>query len=541
MPTASPAHVAGATLTLAEQAQALAAYIQQRFRRFSSEDAAFVVSDVAPATGDIKELAGKLKSALKSRGFAVKHDAALNAAARIQGFPSWHEARNALVANGLVVTWWTREGKPKQVFSDWADLSAALADFCEHWLATQGGRAFQVHVGTNKLSVTVPAQEIAGDDFGRRPLAGVVSQEWTGDWAAGAVTALEHLRRRLEETGKAILDGFAVAQLCQANAPTNFLGGSAADARNSELVLREELSLGGHVEIARGDEMACWSELDLVVPPQDAPACEPDGTWSLAGRRFTWHIQTTNSLQSSVVLATVPLRPEQSSRLLRRYRKARDIFQGRLLRYEPHKDLAYFEAVPEIIGIDLDELLARMERQGLTWADYCKECGRAVEKSSALPRDFLFGLLKRLDTTDPDNVLLEPDRGSMSLVESDEMLSHLMPRIGTVRYRLHASATAQQRHLLAAAVAAFEKASIDMQLNAEEHMLGEAERLPHSNFSRRAGELRACVAETGMDLYAGVMWHLEPNDSRARDYDLPGADMWPYGISLALLLEIARD
>jgi len=541
MPTALSAPAAGATLTPAEQAQALAAFIQQRFHRFSSEDAAFVVNEVAPANWDIKELAGKLKSALKSRGFAVKHDAALNAAARIQGFPSWHDARNALVANGLLVTWWASEGKPKQVFSDWSDLGTGLAEFCDRWLATHGGRAFQVHVGPNKLSVTVPAQEIAGDDFGRRPIAGVISQGWTGDWAAGAVTALEHLRRRLEETGKAVLDGFAVAQLCQANGPTNFLGGSAADARNSELVLREELSPGGYVEIARGDEMACWSELSLVAPTEDAPTCEAAGTWSLAGRRFTWHIQTTNSVQSSVVLGTVPLRPEQSSRLLRRYRKARDIFQGRLLRYEPHKDLAYFEAVPEVIGVYLDELLARMERQGLTWADYCKECGQAVEKSSALPRDFLFGLLKRLGTVDPDNVLLEPDRGNMSLVESDEMLSHLMPRIGTVRYRLHASATAQQRHLLAAAVAAFEKASLDMQLNAEEHMLGEAERLPHSSFSRRAGELRACVAETGMNLYAGLRWHLEPNDPRTKDYDLPDADIWPYGISLALLLEIAPD
>ena len=153
MPTALPAQVAGVNLTPAEQASALAGFIQQRFRRFSSEDAAFVVNEVAPGTGDIKELAHKLKTALKTRGFSVKHDAALNAAARIQGFASWHDARNAPVSHGLVVTWWAREGKPKQVFGEWSDVGAALADFCDRWLAAHGGRAFQVHVGLNKLSV----------------------------------------------------------------------------------------------------------------------------------------------------------------------------------------------------------------------------------------------------------------------------------------------------------------------------------------------------------------------------------------------------
>ncbi len=538
MPTVASAPAAGIQRSPKEQVAALASFVQAKFPRFPAEAATDILSEVSPVAGELKPLARRLQQALAARGISIKYDSALSAAARVQGYASWHEARSHSAQQGLVVTWWQREAKPRQVFRDWAQVGTAMANFCDEWLATHGGRAFQVHVAPDRISLTIPTQEVAQDEFGRHPLAGVRSQGWSGDWLAGATGALEHLRRRLEETGKAVLDGFAVAQLCQANGPQNFPGGTAANAANSELVLRLASPDGGLLEIARGDEMACWSELDFITQTQDDAICDEDGAWLLDAKRFAWYLQTTNSLQSSFVLATVPLKPEQSRRLLRRYLNARRLFRGDLLAYEPVKQLAYLADVPATIGVNLPELLARMQAQGLSWVGYGEECGQVVEMISALPMEFLFGLFKRLGIRDASRLMLEPDRGNLTFVENDEMLAHLMPRIDCVRHRISARVSPTQAAQLKALVDAFETASHDMQVSAEEAMFAKTKRAPYASFSARTSRLRAGITAMGLALYAGVMWNLEPNDSTSETLGLPGATIWPYGVSLALFLDI---
>ena len=83
------------------------------------------------------------------------------------------------------------------------------------------------------------------------------------------------VRRRLEETEKAILDGMATLQICGRYGPEVLVKLPAVpqpvtpdDTCNSELVfLREdnELMPGDGFEIARGDEMTCWAQLELAV------------------------------------------------------------------------------------------------------------------------------------------------------------------------------------------------------------------------------------------------------------------------------------
>jgi hypothetical protein len=360
------------------------------------------------------------------------------------------------------------------------------------------------------------------------------------------VSALEHLRRRVEETGKAVLDGFAVAQLCHMNAHTNFLGGSAAQAANSELVLRQSAArVGADVEIGRGDEMTCWAELNLSTQVQDVPSLADDGAWVVKGKRFVWSVQTSAEMQSSMVLSTMPLNPEQSRKLFRRYRIAHRVFQGQLVRYDPIKDLAYLESVPEFLPIDLPELLSRMREQGLTWEAYASECGEAVEKSATLPLPFLQHLLKRLSTRDPHNLLQVPDRANLTLIENDEILGHLMPRVEHVRYQLPAWLQPGKTAQLTELIENFRVGALALQLNAENSTAAGSGREPYSAFSVLSTELRSGIRALGLVLHAGVMYHLSPNDQeqeqRAQLTAWEGAEIWPFGLSYALYLDLSEE
>jgi hypothetical protein len=263
-PLAQPTSLQGLQFTAA----ALWTFVHLKVPSFTSEAAFKVVEGLQPKPDeDPKALARRLRKALSDAGISLKHTAALDAASRILGHSSWHACNREPAVPKLNLTMMVKA--PEEQFLSWHELAPRLAEWLEAWHQVKPTKVFEVRFGPDFILICVPEPKKdsqAGETETVPALAINPIGEGNG-WLTDAPAAFEMVRRRLEETGKAILDGVATLQICGrygpdvlAKLPPMPQPVTPDDTCNSELVLlREdnELMPGDGFEIARGDEMTC--------------------------------------------------------------------------------------------------------------------------------------------------------------------------------------------------------------------------------------------------------------------------------------------
>jgi len=226
-------------------ASSLATFLRPKVPRLTFEIALEVVRELeSRSTLGPKLLAKYLRGALDRFGVKIKHTAALEAASRLLGHASWHSLnRNGPPSTLKLIT--LTEG-PEELFPGWHTLTPRLCAWCIAWQEAKGVRVFTMQWGADfaVVNAAVPKESTEGetDQF---PILSIRSVGDSKNWLHEAPTAFETLRRHLEATSRAVLDGVAVLQLCARDlmrgapvpTPSMPLSVTPSDACNSELIL----------------------------------------------------------------------------------------------------------------------------------------------------------------------------------------------------------------------------------------------------------------------------------------------------------------
>lgn len=529
------------------QAAALWTFVHLKTPRFTSAVALDVIRQLKPIIGENpKQLAKRLRSALSEQGVALKHVHALDAAARLLGHADWHAVSRAQPAATLKLSPIMAEA-PEEMFADWRRLAPRLCDWCDAWLHERRSEIFQVRFGAGYIMVCIPVPREVGPAGSKDevPLLLITPLGDSEHWLQKAPSAFETLRRHLEESGKAVLDGVAVLQLCNRYSedvlerlPAIPQPVCPTDAANSELVLlREdnELLPGSGYEIARGDEMTCWSQLELAM--KDHPSAEivlDDGAWRIGSGRYVWQLSTIHPKDFVPGLVVTVLSEVDSEKLLRRYKLVKRIFSDRLKHHEVTKRLQYLSGPSDTYRVDLHKLLLVLNKAGLNWDDLCREVDVQQEMVPELPVGFVMTVIERLKPKDPNVLFAVPSRSELVRVDDDSLLRTLLPRIDIVRYRLARDASEESRQTVREAVEEF-GTSVRMQaLTAAGQLTNPDDPLPYLIYASDGEELRLKLEAEGLVMHAGVMPHLFPTEGVVEK--MP--NMWSYAFGHSLYLDI---
>ena len=533
------------------QAAALWTFVHLKTPRFTSTVALEVIRQLKPIAGENpKQLAKRLRVALSAQGVALKHVHALDAAARLLGHADWHAVNRTQPTATLKLTPIMAEA-PEETVADWRQLAPRLCDWCDTWLHEQRSKIFEVRFGAGYIMVCIPVPREGGPAGSKDevPLLLINPLGETDHWLQEAPAAFETLRRHLEESGKAVLDGIAVLQLCNRYSkdvlerlPEIPQPVRPTDAANSELVLlREdnELLPGSGYEIARGDEMTCWSQLELAM--KDHPSAEitlDDGAWRIGAGRYVWQLSTIHPKDYVPGLVLTMLSEADSERLLRRYKLVKRIFSDRVKHHEVTKRLQYLSGPSDTYRVDLHKLLLVLNKAGVTWDDLCQEIGMQQKMVPELPVGFVMTVIERLQLKDPNVFFAVPGRSETTRVDDDSLLRTLLPRIDIVRYRLAREASEETRQIVREAVEEF-GTSIRMQaLTAAGQLTNPDDPLPYLVYAGDGEELRLKLEEEGLVMYAGVIPHLFSTEGVLEK--MPNICSYAFGHSLYLDIDFAK-
>lgn len=454
-PTAHPA----SPQDLQATAAALWTYVHLKVPRFTSEAALKVVEGLQPQPDeDPKLLAKRLRKALSDTGVALKHTAALDAASRILGRSSWHALNREPLTPKLKLTMVVKA--PEEEFSSWHELAPRLAEWLEAWHQVKPTKVFEVRFGSDFILVCVPEPKkdsIAGET-NMVPALSITPLGGTRDWLTEAPAAFEMVRRRLEETDKAILDGVATLQICGRHGPEVLARLPALpqsvtpdDTCNSELVLLredDELVPGDGFEIARGDEMTCWSQLELAV--KDEAKGQPpeisleEAAWCVGKGRYVWQMTTLHPDDYVPGQTHSMLTEAESEKLLRRYRLARRILGGKVMHHHVTKQLKYLSGPDDTYRVDLHRVFHALNDAGHDWDSFCAETGIEQEKVPEVKVGFVMTLAEHLKLKDPNKLFASPPRAKLAKAVDDTLVRALMPRVDFVRYRTPRDLTPDQ-------------------------------------------------------------------------------------------------
>lgn len=526
-----------------DKAAALWIYIHLKIPRFSSQVALEVVRRLAPHIDESpKSLAKRLRKELQTRGIAIKHAAALNAAARLLGHDSWHSVSPPAATLKLT----TFDGPAgERPIADWNELGTHLCAIAEEWLAKRESRLFQVRFGPAYMMMNAMVSKANGSEPPESwPLLVVNPTSPSEKWLDGAAPALERLRRFLEESVRSVLDGVEVLHLCETNRKLPVFTWPQAqsnDVCNSELILlRADHEWDAGYEIARGDEMTCWYQFELAIKDHKRDSIsldEEDGTWRVGNGRYVWQFSTLRPTEIVPGLTHAELGPRHSPRLFRRYQLARRIYKGGLVHHEQTKRLEYLGTAPETYLVDLHALLLAMSKLGLTWEMYCAEIGESAPMEQRLPTGFLFTLLKRLNLEDPNAVFARPTRSELAKADDDQLLRALLPRVDHVRYRLTRGVTSEIKEVVKNAIEEFATSIRLRSLQAGGDFIDRNDPLPYLVYASDGEELRLKLQEHGLVMYAGVMPHVIPTKGIIEESE----NTWPFAIGNSLFLDIDFD
>lgn len=411
------------------RAAALWTFVHLKTPRFASKDALQIVRELDPQVGeDPKSLAKRLRRALAIKGVALKHTHALDAASRLLGMASWHAGGHQSVH------------KPLQLrchfpgfdgpISSWNDAMKSFGDYCEGEISAGGMRVFQFEFGPNSVSMDIPFTQ-AQDSAGRTmPLMQVLWEPEDRKQLDLAVAAVEGLRRRLEETSRAVVDGLAAPQFCL-QAP--HAEPAFEDPLNSELVVVDVAPGSSYSEeIARGDEVKCWAELEELFERPDYTA--NGSNWVTPLHQLQWSLSTLRTSGPAPMLVTRTLTPEETGRLLRRYRNA--VRAGR--KFLPQDRVKRLESLRvETLGVDVDweRVSLEMARIHLNWQQFLETlgvCGRPTRLSTT---EFS-KLVALLDGPSPRELIRTPKRRELVRLDDDSVLRALVSRVQDVVYEV---------------------------------------------------------------------------------------------------------
>lgn len=536
-------------------------FIHAQAPRFTFDEALEVVRALRiDPHEEHKTLAKRLRIGLQARGIALKHVNALHAAAQLLGQASWHTNSEP---NTPRLRFYVFEGDSQMrqsEFASWSELAVAL----RVWADKLQGRG-QMPLGvltmaftgrSLQFSVPVPKQgEGAGPGRNEMwPLGGVTPiGEDDQDWLAEAPAALEKLRRHIEESGKAVLDGYATLYLC-ANShdrPGDFNAVTSADVANSELVLLREPDeddpRSGY-EIARGDELTCWHQLELSLR-NDTTNRKPDridvtvpqegvGAWFVNGERYVWAVETLkpNDFVPGRIHRQIGI--PDCERLLRRYKLAKRIHNGGFRHHDMTKRVDYLSGPPETWRVDLHRVLHILDKAELTWDDYIEKFGaQRLPMERTLPVGFVMQMLEDLQVEDPNKVFARPTLAEMAQVTDDKLLCSLLPRVDAVRYSKPKDLDADSAEAVHKAVDEFASGLHLHKMVAAGAMPMETE-LPYLVYANDALELRMSVEALDLQMYVAVSPHLI--STKGLVPEVPGVKSWPWAFGHALIVRFER-
>lgn len=529
------------------QAAALWTYVHLKVPRFTSERALDVVRNltIRPDEDDTKTLATRLQREMTRQGVAMKRAYAIEAAARLLGHESWHTANRASRPRTLALELMGATGK--QEFKSWQDLAPVVLDYAKEWLrqARPKWPVFRLDHVPGLLTIWAPAaQPVRPHDA--MPLMTVRPLGSGENWLEGSPAAFETVRRGLEETGLAVLDGFTVLQLCgrysadeRARLPSIPRPLDTRDTCDSELVLMQgdnDVFPGDGFEIARGDELNCWYQLDLAMRDKDAKeiAVGESGVWRIGSLRFYWQMNTVQPTKFAPMLTTTLLDTRASEKLFRRYKLAKRTFSGALKHPDTPKRLTYLAGPGSTFHVDQHRILVALERAGLTWESFCEAEGIAQPRASEVQVGFVMQLVERLKPENPNHFFTRPNRSEMARADDDSVLRTLAPRTDHVTYRLTRNADAELKEAVRKAVEEFSSSQYVRRLT-EAGALQHADPLPYLVYASDGQELLASLNALGLVLYVGVMPWLMPIDRE--QLQLP-ENSWSYAMGHQLYLDI---
>ncbi|MCE9659936.1 MAG: hypothetical protein K8R60_15350 [Burkholderiales bacterium] len=550
---AAPKHI---HLTAEAQALALWTYVQVKAPRFTFDTALDLVKQLRLRQGeDPKSLATRLRKALQDKGIGFKRTHALHAASRLAGYDSWHTNEDARAAR-LRFSTLDADKLGEKEFSSWSELAMELREWSSRLLARGqlplGVLALNFSGRVLNLSTPVPAAKDEPQQSNQSWPLGVVSSVIDDPlWLEEAPGALEKLRRHLEEDGRAVLDGYAVLRLCtnSGDAPDTHQAVTASDVVNSELVLvredNEDDPRSGY-EIARGDELTCWHQLELSLrdfATNEMPEVhvtvpeEGTGAWIVNGIRYVWFVETLQPHDYVPGRVHRQIGIPDCERLLRRYKLAKRIHGKTFKHHEQTKRIDYLGGPPESYRVDLHFLLHQLKAAGLTWETYCEKFGaEPLPMQATLPVGFVFQLLENLQVEKPNLVFAMPNLSEMARVDDGGLLRALMPRVETVRPAMPRDLDEAVEIELRKAVEEF-GTGLRMQKFSSGALRSEQE-LPYLLYASEAEQFRATVDELGLVMYAAAVPHLL--STKGLLPEVPGANMWPWAIGHAVFLRFER-
>lgn len=532
-------------------AAALWTFVHLKIPRFTSAVALKVVEDLQPKVDeDPKALAKRLRKALSSVGVSLKHTAALDASSRILGHSSWHACNREPAVPKLKLTMVVKA--PEEQFSSWHELAPRLAEWLEAWHQVKPTKVFEVRFGHDFILVCVPEPK-KDSQAGETEMVPALSINPIGEvngWLTEAPATFEMVRRRLEETEKAILDGVATLQICGRYGPEVLAKLPAVpqqvtpdDTCNSELVLlREdnELMPGDGFEIARGDEMTCWAQLELAV--KDEAKGQPleisleEGAWRVGKGRYVWQMTTLHPEDYVPGQVHTTLTEAESEKLLRRYRLAKRILGGKVKHHHVTKQLKYLSGPDDTYRVDLHRVFHALNDAGHDWDSFCAETGIEQDKVPEVKVGFVMTLAEHLKLKDPNRLFASPPRAKLAKAADDTLIRSLMPRVDFVRYRTPRDLAPDQVEGIRDAIEDF-SASIRVQkMQQMGQLIDPNDPLPYLCYAGDGEELRLKLEELGLEMYVGVMPHLVSTEGVIEK--LPG--MWSYAFGHAIYLDIDR-
>ena len=532
-------------------AAALWTFVHLKVPRFTSGAALKVVEGLHPGPDENpKALAKRLRKALSDAGVSLKHTAALDAASRILGHSSWHARNREPAIPKLKLTMVNKA--PEEHFSSWHELAPRLAEWLEAWHQVRPTKVFEVRFGRDFILVCVPEpkKDSQACETEMMPALAINPMGEANGWLNEAAAAFELVRRRLEETEKAILDGVATLQICGryglevlAKLPAVPQPVTPGDTCNSELVLireDDELMPGDGFEIARGDEMTCWAQLELAVKDETKEQAFEisfeGGAWRVGRGRYVWQMTTLHPEDYVPGQAHSMLTEAESEKLLRRYRLAKRILGGKVKHHHVTKQLKYLSGPNDTYRVDLHRVFHALNDAGHDWDSFCAETGLEQEKVPEVKISFVMALAEHLKLKDPNKLFTSPPRAKLAKAVDDTLIRSLMPRVDFVRYRTPRSLIRDQVKGIRDAIEDF-SASIRVQkLQQLGQLIDSNDPLPYLCFAGDGEELRLKLEALGLEMYVGVMPHLISTEGIIEKPPV----MCPFAFGHAIYLDIDR-
>jgi hypothetical protein len=528
------------SFTLSERAARVHAYVVQKHSRFDREAAERVAAGVEPYWFEpTKALAKRVRAALVAEGVKIGHESSLHLTARLQGFSDYFSAPKGPDALATVVF-----GPEAVALSspDWRTCTHALVDACERWLDSHpNSRLLRLEVSPNLLAIYGVAAAASGEGGVSTPVA-AVRPLVGGTWLEGAASALETLRRHVEESRRATLDGLALARFCSSRdrdalpyCPWPVT--QASDAPYSELVLmHQDHELDAGYEIVRGDEVACWLQLLEALAAQQPSAIrlDDDGAWLSGNERYLWEVVTLRPHEVVPGLSHANLPFDESRHLLRRFQAAVRGHNLQPLRDGARRRFGGIDEPPSHCQLDAHSVLRSLRKRGETWEGFCASIGLEGQlPNKPVELGVFLTLAEHLEHADPTSLLHRPTRSELSAVVDDQLLRALMPRVDHVRYRVASGVEISQREVLQEAVQDF-AASIAMRNGA----LNIKPALPDVVYAGDCEELRLALEGVGLVMFIGLMPHLAPvsEDIRAK---FPQVGRYAFGTTLFIDIDVA--